>query len=143
MAEPGLNPEAPHHLPLFVAGADGSDPMLVVTGVLLLGLVLAFGLVFLRIHTLPERLAHRGNKLQFEIVAVLGLLALLTHVHLFWVIGLLLALIDIPDFTGPLRRVAGSAERLAGLPPGEGDTLPGPDPSLKHGPALGHDRQDG
>jgi hypothetical protein len=103
--------------------------LLVVTGVMLIGLILAFGLVFLRIHTLPERLAHRGNKLQFEIVAVLGLLSLLTHVHLFWVVGLLLALVDIPDFTGPLRRVAGSAERLAGLPPGAGDTLPGPDPA--------------
>ena len=90
---------------------------------MLLGIVLAFGLLFLRIHTLPERLAHRGHKLQFEIVAVLGLLALFTHIHLFWVVGLLLALIDIPDFTGPMRRMAGSAEKLAGLPPGAGDTL--------------------
>ncbi|WP_137180723.1 hypothetical protein [Roseomonas sp. AR75] len=66
-------------------------------------------------------MAHRGHKLQFEIVAVLGLLALFTHIHAFWVAGLLLALIDIPDFTGPMRRIAGSTERLAGLPPGGGD----------------------
>lgn len=123
MAEPGLHAAAPHHLPVFISGADGSDPMMIFTGVMLLGLVVAFGLIFLRIHTLPERLAHRTHKLQFEIVAVLGLLSLLTHVHLFWVIGLLLALIDIPDLTGPMRRMAGSAEKLAGLPPGDGDTL--------------------
>jgi hypothetical protein len=70
-------------------------------------------------------MAHRGHKLQFEIVAVLGLLALFTHMHVFWVAGLLLALIDIPDFTGPMRRIAGSAEKIAGLPPGAGDTAAG------------------
>lgn len=123
MAEPSLNPAAPHHLPAFLAGPDGSDPLLTFAGLMLLGMVVAFGLLFLRLHTLPERLAHRGQKLQFEIVAVLGLLALFTHVHLFWVVGLLLALVDIPDFAGPMRRIAGSAEKVAGLPPGEGDTL--------------------
>jgi hypothetical protein len=100
--------------------------------------VLAFGLLFLRLHTLPERMAHRGHKLQFEIVAVLGLLALFTHMHIFWVAGLLLALIDIPDFTGPLRRIAGSAEKIAGLPTGEGDAAgdrpPAHDTTTDEGP---------
>ena len=69
--------------------------------------VLLFGVLFLTLHTLPERMAHKSHKLQFEIVAVLGLLALFTHIHLFWVAGLLLALIDIPDFGGSLGRIAG------------------------------------
>jgi hypothetical protein len=116
------HPAAPHHLPVFLPGPDGSDWLMAVTGAMLVAMVVAFGLIFLRIHTLPERLAHRGHKLQFEIVAVLGLLALFTHIHAFWVAGLLLALIDLPDFTGPLRRIAGSAETVAGLPPGQGDT---------------------
>lgn len=55
------------------------------------------------------------KKLQFEVVAVLGLLSLFTHVHLFWVAGLLLALIDLPDFTTPLRRMAGALEKLSGI----------------------------
>jgi hypothetical protein len=77
------------------------------------------------LHTLPERIAHRGHKLQFEIVAVLGLLALFTHMHVFWVVGLLLALIDIPDFGQPLRSIAGSLERIAGVAPGTGaDEVP-------------------
>jgi len=122
-----LHPAAPHHLPFFLPGADGSDPVLVGAGVFLLGAVVAFGLIFLRLHTLPERMAHRTHKLQFQIVAVLGLLALFTHIHAFWVAGLLLALVDIPDFATPMRRIAGSAERLAGLPPGTGDTLAVPD----------------
>ncbi|MFM2151549.1 MAG: hypothetical protein RLZZ187_3855 [Pseudomonadota bacterium] len=115
------HPAAPHALPFFLPGPDGSDPVLVGTGIFLIVAVLAFGLLFLRLHTLPERLAHRGKKFQFEIVAVLGLIALFTHMHIFWIIGLLLALIDLPDITGPMRRIAGSAERLAGLPPGGGD----------------------
>src|SRR2546430_2931650 len=82
--------------------------------------VLGVGSLFFRLHTLPERIAHRGHKLQFEVVAVLGLLALFTHIHLFWVAGLLLALIDLPDFSGSLGRIAGSVEKLAGIEPGEG-----------------------
>jgi hypothetical protein len=80
---------------------------------------LAVGILFLRLHTLPERMAHRTQKLQFEIVAVLGLLSLFTHMHIFWVAGLLLAVIDLPDFGTPLRRMAGSLEKLAGLRTGE------------------------
>ena len=52
---------------------------------------------------------------------MLGLLALFTHIHLFWVAGLLLAMIDIPDFGArSLSRIAGSTEKLAGLEPGQG-----------------------
>jgi hypothetical protein len=115
-----LNPSAPHHLPVFITTPGGTDVLMVVVAVFLVLAVLAVGLLFLRLHTLPERIAHRGHKLQFEIVAILGLLALFTHVHLFWVAGLLLALIDIPDFGNPLRRIAGSLEKIAGIPPGEG-----------------------
>jgi hypothetical protein len=85
---------------------------------LVLGLcVFGFGILFLRLHTLPERVAHKGHKIQFEIVAILGLLALFTHMHIFWVIGLLLAFIDFPDFGGFLGRIASSVERMAGLKP--------------------------
>jgi hypothetical protein len=93
---------------------------MVVMGLILAAAVLGFGILFLRLHTLPERIAHKGHKLQFEIVAVLGLLALFTHVHLFWVAGLLLALIDFPDIGGWLGRIAGSVEKIAGVKAGEG-----------------------
>ena len=115
-----LNPAAPHHLPSFVTAPGETDILMVVMAVVLIIAVLAVGLLFLRLHTLPERMAHRSHKLQFEIVAVLGLLALFTHQHIFWVAGLILALIDIPDFGNPLRRIAGSVERIAGIPPGQG-----------------------
>jgi hypothetical protein len=115
-----LHPAASHHLPAFITAPGETDVFMVGMAVFLLLAVLAVGILFLRLHTLPERIAHRGHKLQFEIVAVLGLLALFTHMHIFWVAGLLLALIDIPDFSGSLGRIAGSVEKMAGIEPGEG-----------------------
>lgn len=117
------HPAATEHLPIFITAPGDTDVLMVVTAVILALSVVAFGLIFFRLHTLPERIAHRGHKLQFEIVAVLGLISLLTHMHLFWIAGLLLALIDIPDFGGYFGRIAGSVERMAGVQPGEGDAL--------------------
>lgn len=114
------HPAATHHLPSFITAPGETDVLMVVTAVILAVSVLGFGLVFFRLHSLPERMAHRSHKLQFEIVAVLCLISLFTHMHIFWIIGLLLAFIDIPDFGSPLRRIAGSTEKLAGLKPGEG-----------------------
>ena len=92
---------------------------MVIMSVILAAAVLGFGVLFLRLHTLPERIAHKSHKLQFEIVAVLGLIALFTHMHIFWIAGLLLALIDFPDFGTSLGRIATSTEKMAGLEPGD------------------------
>lgn len=115
------HPAAPSNLPAFIAAPGQTDVLMVVMAIVLIVSVLAVGTIFLRVHTLPERLAHKGQKLQFEIVAVLGLLALFTQEHIFWVAGLLLALVDIPDFRGPLGRMAGSLEKIAGIDAGQGD----------------------
>ena len=131
-----LHPAAPHHLPPFVTAPGETDVLMAVMAVFLVGAVLAVGLLFLRLHTLPERIAHKSHKLQFEIVAVLGLLALFTHMHVFWVAGLLLALIDFPEFGRPLGRIAESLESIAGHGPREGTadmregTTKGPDVSV-------------
>jgi hypothetical protein len=117
------HPAAPHHLPGFITAPGDTDILMVVVGIVLIGSILAVGNLYLHLHTLPERMAHKSQKLQFEIVAVLGLLALFTHNHLFWVIGLLLAMVDLPDFGTPLRRIAGSVEKIAGDPPGDDETL--------------------
>jgi hypothetical protein len=120
-----LHPAATHHLPVFITAPGETDMLMVVMAVTLALAVAGFGVLFLRLHTLPERVAHKGHKIQFEIVAILGLIALFTHMHIFWVAGLLLAFIDIPDFGGFLGRIAGSVERMAGLKPGAGaDDVP-------------------
>jgi len=114
-----LHPVAPHHLPSFITAPGDTDVLMVVVGIVLIGAVLAVGNIYLHLHTLPERMAHKSQKFQFEIVAVLGLLALFTHNHLFWVIGLFLAMIDLPDFSTPLRKIAGSVEKMAEQDPTE------------------------
>lgn len=110
-----INPAATHHLPIFITAPGRTDVLMVVTALFLLVAVIAFGLLFLRLHSLPERMAHRGHKLQFEIVAVLCLIALFTHVHAFWIAALLLALIDLPDLPGWMGRIARAVERIAGI----------------------------
>jgi multisubunit Na+/H+ antiporter MnhF subunit len=115
-----LHPVASQHLPSFITPPGETDILMVVSAIILAASVLMFGIVFFRLHSLPERMAHGSHKLQLEIVAVLCLLALLTHIHAFWVAALLLALIDLPDFSGWLGRIAGAVERIAGLKPGEG-----------------------
>jgi hypothetical protein len=118
MTEP-LHPAASHHLPSFITAPGETDTLMVVMAVILAFSVLMFGVLFFWLHSLPERMAHRSHKLQFEIVAVLCLIALFTHMHIFWIAALLLALIDLPDFGTPLSRIATSAEKIAGIEPSE------------------------
>lgn len=121
MAEP-LHPAASHHLPSFITAPGETDVLMVIMAVFLALSVLMFGVMFFWLHSLPERMAHRTHKLQLELVAVLCLISLFTHMHIFWIAGLLLALIDLPDFGTPLTRIATSAEKIAGIEPGK-DTL--------------------
>jgi hypothetical protein len=113
-------------LPAFIPAPDGTDILFTVTTLIVVGAVLGVGVLFFRLHTLPERVAHKSQKIQFEIVAVLGLLALFTHIHAFWVAGLLLAFIDLPDFGSPLRQMAGSLDRIAEAAGQRGDETPTP-----------------
>lgn len=118
MAE--LHSAASDRLPIFITAPGQTDVLMVIMGIFLMLAVLAFGILFFRLHSLPERMAHKSHKIQFEIVAVLGLIALFTHMHIFWIAALLLAIIDLPDFGTSLNRIAGSAEKIAGISPGEG-----------------------
>lgn len=108
-----MNPLAPHVLPWFITAPGGTDVLYVITTLVVILIVVLLGVGFFWLHSLPERMGHR--KLQFEVVAVLGLISLFTHMHIFWIIGLILAMIDLPDFIGPQRRIARAVERIAGI----------------------------
>jgi hypothetical protein len=143
MAEP--HPDATHHLPSFVTAPGDTDVLMVVMAVILLASVLGFGILFFRLHSLPERMAHRTHKIQFEIVAVLCLISLFTHMHIFWIAGLLLAMIDLPDFGTSLIRIADSAEKIAGTTPEDRAARPPPEiatavpqPEVAPAPAVTH-----
>lgn len=109
-----MHPAAPPHLPIFVAYPGQPDVLMNVMAVFLLVTILSVGLIYLRLHALPEHMAHRTNKVQLQFVAVLALLALFTHNNAFWIAALLLALVELPDFGTPMNSIARSLERLSG-----------------------------
>jgi hypothetical protein len=104
---------APHHLPNYIPGPDGSDPLFtfIVILVLILGLVL--GALYFKLHALPERMAHGQNSTQLQLIAVLAILALLTHNNVFWVGALLLAVVRFPNFITPINSIDQSLKTLA------------------------------
>jgi hypothetical protein len=109
-----INPAAPHDLPGFITAPGQTDVLFdVMIGVVVV-VVLLTGVLYFRLHALPEQIAHRTTKVQYEIVAVLALLSLFTHNHIYWIAGLLLALIPLPDFSTPLNRMAESLAKMAG-----------------------------
>jgi|SRR6516225_10042109 len=113
-----IHPMASGHLPSFITAPGETDVLMVVMGIILVLFAFTIGILYFRLHALPERFAH--NKVQFQIVCVLALLAMFTHKNIFWIAGLLLALIDFADFSGLLKRIAGSTEKIAAKKPGEG-----------------------
>jgi hypothetical protein len=115
---PAQHPSARDHLPIFITAPGQTDVLLGVVALVLVGAVFGMGVFFFWLHSLPERLVHTSTKVHFDIVAVLALLSLFTHIHLFWVAALLIALVKIPDFSMPdvpglLDRIALSLERIA------------------------------
>ncbi len=108
---PFLHEAAPHHLPFFITAPGQTDVLMVVMAIVLVLSVLGIGVFFFWLHSLPERMVH-------DIVAVLALLSLFTHIHAFWVAALLLALVRFPDFSSwdlrkPLNQMAVSLDRIA------------------------------
>jgi hypothetical protein len=110
-----MNPAAPHYLPVFITAPGESDVFLNGAAIFLVVMVFVLGSVYFRLHALPEHMAHKNaSKLQFEVVAVLALLGLFTHNTTFWFAALILALVPIPDFHGPLTTMADSLAKMAG-----------------------------
>lgn len=109
-----VNPLAPHDLPWFITAPSATDGLLVAMGIFLVIVVIAIGNLHFQLHALPERWAHKRSPIQIQIVAILALLALFTHNHIFWIAALLLALVQFPDFATPMYSMAESLKGLAG-----------------------------
>ena len=114
-----LHPLAVHHLPFFITAPGETDVLFNITLWFVVACIILTGVIFLTIHSLPERMAHKSKKILLDLIALLCLLALLTHEHLFWFVAIILAFIDIPDFLTPVNRIAKSMESLAGQEAGE------------------------
>ena len=139
MADAAIHPTAVEHLPMFITEPGNTDVLMVVTALILLFAVVAFGVLFFRLHSLPEQIAHKTHKVQMEVVSVLCLISLFTHEHIFWIAGLILAFIDIPDFGSPLTRITRAIEKMAGV------EAPADPAKVRHEAAAGaghHDHAD-
>lgn len=107
-----LHPLAPHALPPFVGGADGGDPLFSAITFIVIALVLVIGVFYLKLHAIPEQLAHKYSNTQSQLIMVLTLLALFTHNNIFWVAALILALLKLPDFLTPINSISDSLKKL-------------------------------
>ncbi len=107
------HPVAVDHLPIFITAPGHTDYLFVGVIIFVVLTILIIGNLYFQLHAVPERLAHRTSKVQMEIVAVLALISLFTHNHLFWIAGLLLAFVQIPDFSSPLYSIAQSLGKLS------------------------------
>ena len=75
-----LHPLAPHSLPPYIGGADGSDPLFTGIAIFVVAMVLGIGVFYLKIHAIPEQLAHKHGNTQSQLIMVLALLALVGYV---------------------------------------------------------------
>ena len=117
-----IHPLAPHSLPPFVGAADGSDPLFSAIIFIVIFAVLGVGVFYLKLHAIPEQLAHKHGNTQSQLIMVLALLALFTHNNIFWVAALILALLKLPDFLTPINSISESLKKLT---PEEADTPAG------------------
>lgn len=104
---------APQHLPPFIVPPGSSDILFIVVLCALLLIVLVLGNFYFKLHALPEGMAKHANSTQLHLIGVLALIALFTHNNIFWILALLVAAVELPDFTGPLNSIARSLRALA------------------------------
>ena len=108
----GTHAMATGHIPGFLSGPDGSDPLFTGMVVFTILLVLVIGTFYFKLHAIPEHMAHADNHAQMQVIGILALLALFTHNNMFWVIALLVAAFRMPDFLSPLQSIANSLAYL-------------------------------
>lgn len=122
-AQGGVHALAPEHLPFFITGPGQTDVLFNGLIVFVVIAVLALGVFYLHLHSVPDRMAHQANHTQLQLIGILTLLALLTHNNLYWVIAIVIAALNPPDLITPINSMARSLRKMAHEPE------PAPEPS--------------
>ena len=126
-----VNPAAPHHVPWFITAPGQSDGLFTAMIIFLIVVLLLIGVLYFKLHALPEHIAHGATKGKMDFVMVLAVLAMFTHQNLFWIAALLIAFVELPDFSSPINSMARSLQRLARggrLPPPRRAAIAKPEP---------------
>ena len=98
------------NLPFFITAPGQTDGLFIGVTIAFVLIIIGFGALYLAIQAIPDRFATGASKVQLQIVGILGLLSLITFNNAFWLAGLFLAAIRIPDFVTPLKGIAKSLE---------------------------------
>lgn len=101
------------HLPFFITPPGQPDLLFNAMIFFLILVVFIVGSFYLHLHSVPDRMAHKANNAQLQLIGILTLIALLTHNNIYWVAALVLAAINLPDFMTPMTSIARSLRRLA------------------------------
>ncbi|MCR9088336.1 MAG: hypothetical protein NXH97_16525 [Rhodobacteraceae bacterium] len=104
------------HLPFFITAPGQPDILFNAMVVFLVLLLFLVGNFYMHLHSVPDRMAHKANNAQLQLIGILTLIALLTHSNIYWVAALVLAAINLPDFMTPLSSIARSLRKLAQEP---------------------------
>jgi hypothetical protein len=107
------HPMATEYLPMFIAGPGETDVFFVAVVVIAIIVTMLMGVFYFTLHALPEKMAHKVNSSQLQLIGVLSLVALFTHNNYFFFGALILAAIRFPDWTGTLNSMAESLEKVA------------------------------
>jgi hypothetical protein len=110
---PNIHALSNGHVPGYITGPDGSDPLFTGMAIFTIVLIIAIGGLYFTLHALPEKMAHSDNHAQFQLISILAVLALFTHNNIFWVAALMLAAFRMPDFLSPLQSIANSLVELS------------------------------
>jgi hypothetical protein len=103
----------PTHLPWFITEPEQIDTLMVFIGVFLVLFTVMMGVLMFRLLYLPAKMVPQEQKAKYEVVATLYLLAMFAPGNFLWIAALLVAMIDIPDFTPLLERIAEAVRRIA------------------------------
>jgi hypothetical protein len=100
-------------VPFFISKPSETDTLFVIVAIALALIVLALGTISLTIRSWPDQLAAGAAKWQLQLVAILGLLSLVTFNNLIWLAALVLAVVRFPDLLTPLQDLTRSLQENA------------------------------
>ncbi len=104
---------ATEHLPMFISGPGETDAFFVAVVIIAIVVTMLIGVFYFTLHALPEKMAHKVNSSQLQLIGVLSLIAMFTHNNYFFFAALILAAIRFPDWTSTLNSIANSIEKVA------------------------------
>ena len=107
------NSLATEHLPMFISGPGETDIFFNAIVVIVILAIMGVGALYFTLHALPEKMAHRINSNQIQLISVMCLVALFTHNNYIFIGALLLAAVRLPDWSTPLNSIAKSLEGQA------------------------------